>query len=303
MGRGLRMGDYVWSVLLGILEGLTEFLPVSSTAHLRLAEWLFDLRLSDGYWKTYAIVIQLGAVLSLPLYFRRQIARLLATFPRGEQDDRTVLSHPLTLVLVAFMVTAVPAFLLAETIGRHLESLDIMGSSLLWGGVAMWVVDARNARWEVAGPRAQGSRIRTWRVEAVSLGQAIWIGACQLLSAVFPGTSRSMSTIAGGQLAGMSRAAALEFSFLLSLPTMMVATGYDLVTSVLRNGDPSLSATRIDLHGWVLLTIGFVVSFLVAYATIAWMMDWVRKRTFAPFAAYRIVLGAFVLIAAKRWGS
>jgi undecaprenyl-diphosphatase len=297
------MSDYFSSVLLGIVEGLTEFLPVSSTAHLRLAEWLFDLRLSDGYWKTYAIVIQLGAVLSLPLYFRTRIAGLLSTFPRGERRDRTAVTHPLTLILVAFTVTAVPAFLLAKTIGQHLESLYIMGSSLLLGGVVMWIVDARNARWEAAGPRAHGTRIRTWRMEAMSLGQAIWIGACQILSAVFPGTSRSMSTIVAGQLAGMSRAAALEFSFFLSLPTMMVATGYDLVTSLLRNGDKSIAVSRIDLHGWVLLAIGFVISFLVAYATVTWMMNWVRRRTFAPFAVYRIVLGALVLFAAKRWGS
>jgi undecaprenyl-diphosphatase len=297
------MSDYLSSVLLGILEGLTEFLPVSSTAHLRLAEWLFDLRLSDGYWKTYAILIQLGAVLSLPLYFRTRIAGLLSTFPWGEQGDRTVVTHPLTLILVAFAVTAVPSFLLAKIIGQHLESLDIMGSALLLGGIVMWIVDARNARWEAAGPRAHGTRIRTWRMEAMSLGQAIWIGACQILSAVFPGTSRSMSTIAAGQLAGMSRAAALEFSFFLSLPTMIAATGYDLAASVLRKGDKSVVVSQIDLHGWVLLAIGFVISFVVAYATVAWMMNWVRKRTFAPFAVYRIVLGALVLFAARRWGS
>ena len=154
--------------------------------------------------------------------------------------------------------------------------------------------------WEAAGPRAHGTRIRTWRMEAMSIGQAIWIGACQILSAVFPGTSRSMSTIAAGQLAGMSRAAALEFSFFLSVPTMVVATGYDLVTSLLRNGDESISVSQIDLHGWMLLAIGFGISFLVAYATVAWMMNWVRKRTFAPFAVYRIVLGALVLFAANR---
>src|SRR6185295_18891009 len=108
------MSDYFSSVLLGILEGLTEFLPVSSTAHLRIAEWMFDLRLSDGYWKMYAIVIQLGAVLSLLLYFRTRIVGLLSTFPRG-QGDRTAVSHPLILVLVAFIVTAVPAFLLSKT--------------------------------------------------------------------------------------------------------------------------------------------------------------------------------------------
>ena len=101
-----------------------------------------------------------------------------------------------------------------------------MGASLLIGGVVMWIVDAMKAPWEKAGPDASGTPIHTWRMEDMSLGQSIWIGACQILSAVFPGTSRSMSTIAAGQLAGMSRASALEFSFFLSMPTMIVATGY-----------------------------------------------------------------------------
>jgi len=114
---------------------------------------------------------------------------------------------------VAFVVTAIPAFLLTKTIGKHLESLVIMGSALVIGGIVMWLVDARNAKSEAAGDGASNSLIHTWHMEAMSLGQAIWIGACQILSAVFPGTSRSMSTIAAGQLAGMSRASALEFPF------------------------------------------------------------------------------------------
>src|SRR6266436_8290143 len=203
------LSDYLLSLVLGIIEGLTEFLPVSSTAHLRIAESLFHINLADGYWKMYTIVIQLGAILCLPIYFRARIAKFLSTFPQGESGDRTPLTHPLGLTLVAFVVTAIPAFRLTQVIGKHLESLFIMGNSLLIGGIVMWIVDAINARSEKLGPNAPGSRIRTWRMEAMSLGQAVWIGACQILSAVFPGTSRSMSTIAAGQVAGMSRAAAL----------------------------------------------------------------------------------------------
>jgi undecaprenyl-diphosphatase len=225
------LNHYLLSVVLGIIEGLTEFLPVSSTAHLRIAERLFHISLDDGYWKMYTIVIQLGAILTLPIYFRARIAKFLSTFPNGENGDRTALTHPLGLTMAAFVVTAVPAFLLTKIIGKHLESLMIMGTSLLVGGVVMWAVDAMNARSERMGPAAT-SRIRTWKMEAMSLGQAIWIGACQVLSAVFPGTSRSMSTIAAGQIGGMSRASALEFSFFLSIPTMVVATCYDLMKSI-----------------------------------------------------------------------
>lgn len=289
------MNHYLLSVVLGIIEGLTEFLPVSSTAHLRIAESLFHIDLGDGYWKMYTIVIQLGAILCLPIYFRARIAKFLSTFPKGETGDRTALTHPLGLTLVAFVVTAIPAFLLTKVIGKHLESLRIMGMSLLIGGIAMWVVDAVNAKSEKLGPNAAGSRIRIWKMEAMGLGQAIWIGACQILSAVFPGTSRSMSTIAAGQIAGMSRASALEFSFFLSMPTMVVATCYDLLKSVMGKGANPIGVSQIDSQGWIVLAIGFVVSFIVAYGSVAWFMAWVRKRGFAPFAIYRIIVGALVL--------
>jgi undecaprenyl-diphosphatase len=291
------LNDYLLSTVLGIIEGLTEFLPVSSTAHLRISEALLHVSLSSGYWKMYTIVIQLGAILCVPIYFRHRIAKFIGTFPRGERGDRSLLTHPLSLVCAAFIVTAIPSYLLTKVIGKHLESLTIMGSSLLIGGVVMWVIDAANAKSETAGPGAERTRIQTWKMEAMTFGQAVWIGACQILSAVFPGTSRSMSTIAAGQLAGMSRAAALEFSFFLSIPTMIVATGYDLLKSISGKGENPIGVSQIDAHGWVVLAIGFVVSFIVAYGSVAWFMAWVRRRGFAPFAIYRIIIGIAVLLA------
>jgi undecaprenyl-diphosphatase len=249
----------------------------------------------------YSIVIQLGAIACLPVYFRSRIAKLLATFPRGENGDRTPLTHPLGLTALAFVVTAIPSFLLTKVIGKHLESLPIIGWSLLIGAVVMWIVDAMNARWEAAGPGAPASRIHTWKMEDMSMGQAVWIGFCQIFSAVFPGTSRSMATIAGGQVAGMSRAAALEFSFFLSIPTMLAATGYTLLKSVMGKGANPIGVSQVDLHGWLVLAIGFVVSFIVAYASVAWFMAYVRKHGFAPFAVYRIIVGILVLAFASRF--
>src|SRR6266403_1817098 len=208
------MHEYLLSIFLGIIEGVTEFLPVSSTAHLRITEALLHLDLRDTFWKMYTIVIQLGAILALPVYFRDRILNFLRTFPGGERGDRTALTHPLSLTMIAFVVTAVPAFLLSKVIGKNLESLYVIAWAILIGGVIMWVVDATFTRPHVN------------HMEEMSLPQAIWIGAAQILSAVFPGTSRSMSTIAAGQVSGMSRPAALEFSFFLSMPTMLVATGY-----------------------------------------------------------------------------
>jgi undecaprenyl-diphosphatase len=307
------LNDYLLSLILGIVEGLTEFLPVSSTAHLRISEALLHISLSDGYWKMYTIVIQLGAILCLPIYFRSRIAGFIG-YARGNTPlfltpfkllgclIRAIFwSKPVQFTTIAFVVTALPAFLLTKIIGKHLESLTIMGTALLVGGIVMWVIDAMNAKSEAAGPGATASRIHTWKMEDMSLAQAIWIGACQILSAVFPGTSRSMSTIAAGQLAGMSRASALEFSFFLSIPTMVVATCYDLLKSLRGKGMANpIGVSQIDAHGWIVLAIGFVVSFLVAYGSVAWFMGYVRKRGFAPFAVYRIIVGALVLAFASR---
>jgi len=293
------LNDYLLSVILGIVEGLTEFLPVSSTAHLRISEALLHISLSDGYWKMYSIVIQLGAILCLPLYFWSRILKFLSTFPRGESGNRTVLTHPLSLVMIAFVVTAIPSFLLTKVIGKHLEDITIIGYSLLIGGIVMWIVDAMKAKAEAAGPTAN-SKIDTWKMEDMSLGQSIWIGFCQIFSAVFPGTSRSMSTIAGGQIAGMSRASALEFSFFVSIPTMAAATLYTLYKSLRGKGENPIGVSQIDAHGWIVLAIGFIVSFIVAYASVAWFMAWVRKRGFTPFAIYRIIVGILVLAFAAK---
>ena len=294
------MNDYVLSVILGIVEGLTEFIPVSSTAHLRLSEALLHVDLESGYWKMYTIVIQLGAILTLPIYFWNRILKFIGTFPQGERGNRTILTHPLSLVAVAFVVTAIPSYLMTKIIGQHLESPYVIGASLLIGGIVMWFVDARNAKSEAAGEGAKGGVIHTWHMEDMSPGQAIWIGACQILSAVFPGTSRSMSTIAAGQVAGMSRASALEFSFFLSIPTMVMATLYTLYKSLKgKDGNP-IGVSNIDAHGWIVLAIGFVVSFIVAYGSVAWFMAYVRRRGFGPFAVYRIIVGIAVLYFASR---
>ncbi len=289
------MNDYFLSVLLGIVEGLTEFVPVSSTAHLRISEALLNISLSSGYWKMYTVVIQLGAILCLPVYFRKRIVEFVASFPRGERGDRTLWTHPLSLTCIAFVVTAIPTFLLTKIIGKHLESLLVMGLSLVIGGIIMWGVDRMNAKAENAGKNASGGRIHTWHMEDMNMVQAIWIGACQILSAVFPGTSRSMATIAAGQVAGMSRSSALEFSFFLSIPTMVAATGYDLLKSVMGKGENPIGISSINAHEWIILAIGFVVSFIVAYGVVAWFLAWVRRHGFVPFAVYRLILGAVIL--------
>ena len=292
------MHDFLLSILLGIVEGLTEFLPVSSTAHLRIAEviltkfGLANISLDNGFWKMYTIVIQLGAILALPVYFRERILKFLSTFPAGERGDRTILTHPLSLTMIAFVITALPAWALKKQIGQNLENLWVMAWALFLGGIVMWIVDR------------VFTQPRVTHMEEMSLPQAAWVGAVQILSAVFPGTSRSMSTIAAGQTVGLSRPAALEFSFFLSMPTMVVATLYDLYRTIAPNrnaavGD-NIAPLVVDTHGWIVLAIGFVISFIVGLAVVAWFMRWVRTRGFVPFAIYRIILGIVMLISLAR---
>src|ERR1700751_5597759 len=274
------MYEDLLSVFLGVVEGLTEFLPVSSTAHLRICEALLHIDLQDGFWKMYTIVIQLGAILALPVYFWSRIVKFVRTFPKGELGNRTIFTHPLSLTLIAFVVTAIPAWALTKQLGKNLESLWVMAWALLIGGIVMWIVDA------------VFTRPRTMHMEEMTLPQAVWIGAAQILSAIFPGTSRSMSTIAAGQVAGLSRPAALEFSFFLSMPTMLVATGFDFLKTVMpRHHEADIAPLTMNAHQWIVLVIGFIVSFFVALVVVAWFMNWGRARGFAPFALYRIVLG------------
>ena len=289
------MNVYMQSVLLGIVEGLTEFLPVSSTAHLRITEALMHLPMDDAYWKMYTIVIQAGAILALLLLYLGRIVEFMHSFPRGESGDRNWFTHPISMTFFAFVCTSIPALALKKWSDHNLGSITIIALALLIGGIVMWAVDAWTSRFEP----------NTTHVEEMGLVQAIWIGLCQSLSAIFPGASRSMTTIAAGQLAGLDRPSALEFSFLLSIPTMLAATGYDLVKEI-HPGKAALAAgvsTHVDMTGerWIVLAIGFVVSFIVALGVVEWFLAWVRKHGFTIFAIYRIVVGILLLALGSRF--
>jgi undecaprenyl-diphosphatase len=285
---------YIQSVLLGIVEGLTEFLPVSSTAHLRITEAAMHIPLDDAYWKMYTIVIQVGAILALLLLYLERIVGFVKSFPRGESGDRTWKNHPISLTLIAFACTSVIALPLHKISEKHLGSVAVMAWALLLGGIIMWVIDARSSRYEP----------NTTHVEEMTLGQSIWIGISHSLSAIFPGTSRSMSTIASAQIAGLDRPAALEFSFLLSIPTMMAATGWDLLKSIHHSKADIAAGTAANVvmnsERWIVLGIGILVSFLVALGVVEWFLMWVRRHGFTIFAIYRIILGILLLVLGSR---
>lgn len=278
------MTDLIAAIIQGVVEGLTEFLPVSSTAHILITQELLSIDRTDSFWKMFAVFIQLGAILAVVAYFWKRLMGFVASFLQAlSAKDRHPggksiwLSHPLPLVMISFVVTAIPCFLIDKLIDDNMESLLFIGIALVVGGIAMFVID-----------RYASNRVTTTQLEEISLKQAIVIGLAQIVAAVFPGTSRSMSTIAGGQLMGLSRSAALEFSFFLSIPIMFAASGFKLLKYLMKQPLP-------EVDRWIALSAGFATSFIVAFFVIAWFMQWVRTRGFAPFALYRVVAGAALI--------
>jgi undecaprenyl-diphosphatase len=259
------------ALLLGLIEGLTEFLPVSSTGHLiLLGNWLGH---SDEASKTLDIVIQIGAVLAVVVYYRLRLWDLVKGCLRR---DRASLQLGLA-VAIAFLPAAMVGLLLHGIIKEHLFGPRPVGLALIVGGIVMLLVEGFRAKQEK--PRAED-------LGQVTLGRALAIGVAQCFS-LWPGASRSMTTIVGGQLAGLGTATAAEFSFLLAIPTLGAATVFDLM----KNGRTLLAAPT----GPASLAIGIVVSFVVALAVIATFLRYLKRFGLAPFGIYRIVLGAVVL--------
>ena len=282
------MTDLIAAILQGIVEGLTEFLPISSTAHIIIAQEFLVKDRTDSFWKMFTVFIQLGAILAVIAYFWKRLTGFVASFlaiPTMPVESSSIasrrLNHPLVLVLISFVVTAIPCFLIdkfmEDFMGANLESLKMIGIVLIIGGVAMYLID-----------HYCSNRVSTDNIDQMNLRQAIVIGLAQILAAAFPGTSRSMSTIAGGQLMGLSRSAALEFSFFLSIPVMVAAASYKLLKYLMKEGVPTNDQ-------WVALSAGFVTSFIVAFFVIAWFMTWVRNHGFTPFAVYRVLAGGALL--------
>jgi undecaprenyl-diphosphatase len=258
--------------LLGALEGLTEFLPVSSTGHLILLG--SRLGYEDEASKTFDVVIQLGAVIAVIVYYRARLKDLLGGVVRRDPS-----SLRLTLCLgIAFVPAAVVGLLFQKVIERLLFGPIPVAEALIVGGVAMLGIEVWRRRRGDPGKEA---------LSDVTPRRALTIGIAQCFS-LWPGTSRSMATIIGGQLSGLSTAAAADFSFLLAIPTLGAATVYKLV----KNGGALLEAPG----GAAALAIGMVVSFGVALLVISAFLRYLKRFGLMPFGVYRIILGSVVLI-------
>lgn len=254
------------ALLLGLLEGLTEFIPVSSTGHLLLAGHFLGF---ESAGKTFEVVIQLGAVLALVLLYLGRLVRVFAAAPRDAGARRTILA-----VLLAFLPAAALGVALHDVIKTVLfETPALIAVMLILGGIVLLVVDRLPLR-----PRVR-------EAEAMPLGTALAIGLCQCLALV-PGVSRSGATIVGALLLGVEKRAAAEFSFFLSMPTMGGAVAYDLWSS-----REVLSADDLGL-----IALGFAAAFVSGALVVRWLLGFVSRRGFAVFGWWRIGVGSAALL-------
>jgi undecaprenyl-diphosphatase len=261
----LFLSDLIRVTLLGIIEGITEFLPISSTGHLLIAEKFGLGARSD----LFNIGIQAGAILAVTLIYWKRIWQLLTQWRDAANRDY------LLKLAVAFLITAVLGFIAVKMGFTLPETVTPVAWALVIGGV--WMIAAER----LAARQPDRAEV-TWRV-------AILVGIAQMVAGIFPGLSRSASTIFAAMLFGTSnRAAATEFAFLVGIPTMYAATGYELL-KVVKNG----GAAHED---WTALTVGFVVSAIVAFIAVKWLLGYIRTHTFTPFAIYRIAFGVALLL-------
>ncbi len=267
--------DWFDAVLLGVIEGLTEFLPVSSTGHLIL---LGDLLGHHGEAaKSLDIVIQLGAIAAVAVYFRGRLVQLGGGLLRRKPADLQLLGA----LLAGFVPTAIVGLALHRIVKAHLFGPVPVAAALVVGGIVMVGIERWRSQRQITG--AEG-------LDQVTVRRGLVIGLSQCLS-LWPGSSRSMTTIVGGQLCGLSTKTAAEFSFLLALPTLGAATVYDFY----KNGHLIMALPA----GPTALVIGLAVSFVVAWAVVAVFLKHVGRLGLAPFGIYRILLGAAVL--ARSW--
>ena len=263
------------AILFGIVEGITEWLPVSSTGHMILLDEFVHLNVSEAFYEMFQVVIQLGAILAVILLF---FQKLNPFCPKKTQEQKNNTWQLWFKVVVAVIPSAVIGLLLDDWMDAHLYNYVVVAITLIVYGVAFIYMERQNTK----------RSMKVKNVYDIDYRTALLIGCFQCLSLI-PGTSRSGSTILGAIILGVGRSAGAEFSFFLAIPTMLGASALKLLKFILSG----VSAGGLEI---AVLLIGCVVSFIVSVVVIRGLMEYVRKRSFAVFGVYRIVLGAFVLL-------
>lgn len=262
--------EFINAVILGIIEGITEFLPISSTGHLIIAENFFHLH--PGFDKMFEVVIQFGAILSVVVYFRD---RLFPPLRRDTPEKQAKFDEVMSIwykSVFAVIPALVIGWLFGKKIQEHLFNHWVVAGALFIGGIILILLEQKKHT-----PKFDD-------VDQMSYKKAFQVGLIQCF-AMIPGTSRAAATIIGGMILGGSRKAAAEFSFFLAIPTMAAASAYSLLKY----------KGSISNEEWIILGIGFAVSFFVAWGVIAFLMNYIRTRTFSAFGYYRIVLAILVV--------
>ena len=266
--------EFLKVLFLGIVEGITEWLPISSTGHMILVDEFIKLDVSAEFKEMFFVVIQLGAIAAVPFIFWDKL------YPFSKKKNAEQRKTTLTLwykVIVGVLPAAVLGFLLDDFLDEHLYNFIVVAIALVVYGVLFIIIEKNRAE-------------KSFRVESVydlSYTDALKIGAFQVLSLI-PGTSRSGSTILGGMLTGVSRTASAEFSFFMAIPIMLGASGLKLLKFILEGFKASLTEV-------ILLLIGIIVSFVVSLFVIKFLMDFVKRHDFSAFGIYRIALGVLVI--------
>lgn len=262
------------AILFGIVEGITEWLPISSTGHMILLDEFINLGVSDEFYKLFEVVIQLGAILAVVLMYFKTI------FPWGFGKNKEDTKDTLNLwgkIIVACIPAAVIGILFDDWLDEHLYNSIVVSLTLIIYGIIFIVIESKNV-----GKRNVKS------VKDITYKQALGVGGFQLLSLI-PGTSRSGSTIIGGLMLGLERSVAAEFTFFLAIPVMAGASLLKLLKYIVKVG---LKFTSMEL---AILGVGSLVAFIVSILIIKFLMSYIRKHDFKPFGWYRIVLGILVL--------
>lgn len=263
------------AVIYGIVEGITEWLPISSTGHLILLEELLPLNASEAFMEMFDVVIQLGAILAVIVLF---FHKLNPFSPRKDKLGKQQTWSLWFKVVVAVIPSAVLGILLDDWMDAHLYNYVVVAIALIVYGVAFILVERRNA----------GRQAKITDVNQLTYKTAFLVGAFQVLSLI-PGTSRSGATILGAILLGLSRTAGAEFSFFLAIPTMLGASGLKVLKFF-------LDGETMGGNEWGCLLIASAVAFAVSLLAIRKLMDYVKKHSFSAFGVYRIALGALVLV-------
>lgn len=269
------MIEIIKAIFFGIVEGITEWLPISSTGHMIILDEFVKLNVREEFWNLFLVVIQLGAILAVVLLFWNQI------FPLNLKDKKEpVWKKDILFLWVKILVACVPAgivgVLFDDVFDKYLYNFPCVAMALIVFGILFIIVEKKK----------KGTTFRITSIDQLDYKTVVWIGVFQLIAAVFPGTSRSGATIIGGLVIGLSRTVAAEFTFFLAIPVMF--------------GASLMKVMHFGLHfsGYELgmLLLGMFTAFLVSVLVIRFLMDYIRKHDFKPFGWYRIVLGILVLV-------